>query len=59
MSMHKVVTVERGTDAEGRPGYAARCETPGCGEITFGGFPSRAAARRELEGHESWTVSRV
>lgn len=49
---HRVVTVERGTNAEGRPGYAARCETAGCDAITFGGFPSRSAARRELDGHE-------
>lgn len=52
MSTHKVVTVRRGTDAEGRAGFAARCEEPGCGAITFGGFPSRSAARRELDGHE-------
>lgn len=49
---HKVITVARGTDAEGRAGYAARCETEGCGAITFGGFPSRSAARAELAGHE-------
>lgn len=52
MTAHKVVTVERGTDAEGCPGFAARCEAPGCGAITFGGFSSRSAARDALAGHE-------
>lgn len=49
---HKVVTVERGTTADGRRGFAARCETEGCGEITFGGFVSRTAARAALAGHD-------
>lgn len=49
---HRVVTVTRGTTPDGRQGYAARCEEPNCGALTFGGFPSRTAARRALLGHE-------
>lgn len=50
---HKLVTSERGRTADGRQGYAARCVAEGCGAITFGGFPSRTAARQALAGHES------
>lgn len=48
MSAHEVVTVERGTTWDGKPGFAARCDT--CGAITFGGAPSRRAAREALDG---------
>lgn len=48
---HKTTTFERGTsgDKGERKGYAARCET--CGAVTFGGFPSKTAAKEALE-HE-------
>jgi len=49
---HDVVTVRRGKTDEGRPGYAARCEIPGCGAVTFAGFATRTAARDALHGHE-------
>ena len=45
MHGHKVVTIERGD------GYAARCET--CGDITFGGFPTRTEAREALTHEEA------
>lgn len=38
-NQHQVITVER------QGGYASRCS---CGEVTFGGFPSRSAARLAL-----------
>lgn len=50
-TQHKVETFERGTTPEGQRGFAARCLKPTCGEITFGGFTTRAAARRALAGH--------
>lgn len=43
---HRVVTLER------QGGFAARCEHPDCNAITFGGFPTRTAARDALAGHE-------
>lgn len=48
---HKIETFERGTTVDDRPGFAARCKALNCNAITFGGFPSRAAARRALDGH--------
>lgn len=43
---HRIITFER------NGGYAARCEEPECGEITFGGFQTRTAASIALRGHE-------
>lgn len=43
MTGHRVVTFER------NGGYAARCEEPGCDDMTFGGFATRSAARAALE----------
>lgn len=48
---HVVSTFLRGRSDDGQPGYAAYCETPGCGAITFGGFSTRQAAREALGGH--------
>lgn len=45
MTSHRVVTFER------QGGYAARCED--CDGITFGGFPSRSAAREALTHEET------
>ncbi|WP_324650986.1 DUF6907 domain-containing protein [Georgenia sp. H159] len=47
MTAHRIVTFERGN------GYAAACEHPDCGAVTFGGFPSKADARNTLRGHEN------
>ena len=41
MTEHKVVTFRR------NHGWAARCDT--CHDATFGGFPTRTAARDALE----------
>lgn len=51
-AQHVVRTFPRGWSDGGRPGYAAACETPDCGAITFGGFTTRLAAREALRGHE-------
>lgn len=48
---HEVETFERGATPEGHRGFAARCLEPTCGEITFGGFATRTAARLALAGH--------
>jgi len=45
MLAHKITTFERGG------GYAARCDT--CGDLTFGGFPTRTAARAALVHEEA------
>lgn len=48
---HEVVTVERGTTWDGRPGFAARCTS--CGAITFGGAATRRAAAAMLDGEHT------
>lgn len=55
MSGHKVVTMRRGTTWDGKPGWAARCET--CGTLTFGGARSADEARRALDGTHDSTPS--
>ena len=52
MRGHKIITVERGD------GFAARCEVERDGEIhlcdiTFGGFPTRTAARQAITHEEA------
>lgn len=47
MPAHRVATFRRGN------GYAAACEQPNCGALTFGGFPTRTDARNALRDHEN------